>query len=178
MRGGEPDAFHALFPLVYRELRVMAHRQLVKGRPDQLLDTTGLVHEAYLKLVDQTQSTWQDRRHFFAVAATAMRQVIIDAARRRRAQKRGGHVETSVLDEARVGLDGRAEEILAIDEALGRLAELNERLVRVVELRFFGGLSVEEAAQVLDVTERTVKRDWRKARAFLYHQLSGRHGSD
>jgi RNA polymerase sigma factor (TIGR02999 family) len=174
LREGERSALDDLFPLIYRELHALAHRQLAARRPGQTLNSTALVHEAYLKLVGQKDAAWQDRQHFFAVAATAMRHIIVDYARHRRALKRGGNVQPTLLDEDRMGVpvEGRIEEIIALDDALEQLAQLDDRLVRVVELRFFGGLSVEETAELLDVSERTVKRDWRKARAFLYQMLN------
>jgi RNA polymerase sigma factor (TIGR02999 family) len=171
LRDGEREALDDLFPLVYQELHGMAHRQLAYRRPGQTIDTTALVHEAYLKLVDQRAAQWQDRNHFFAVAARTMRHILVDYARRRNAQKRGGGQRPILLDDNDVAVDARAMELLALDDALKHLATLNERLSQVVELRFFGGLSVAETAQVLDISERTVKRDWRKARAFLYHTL-------
>ncbi len=169
---GEASAMDRLFPLVYSELRGMARRRLGGRRPGQTLDTTALVHEAYLKLVDQTQARWNDRSHFLAVSAIAMRHILVDYARRRAAQKRGGDEQHVVLEEGELGVAARAEEILAIDQALSSLGELNGRLSKLVELRFFAGLSVEETAKVLEVSERTVKRDWRKAKAYLYRELS------
>ncbi len=171
LRNGDREALNELFPLVYHELHMLAHRQLAARRPGQTLNSTALVHEAYLKLVGQSEGKWQDRRHFFAVAATAMRHIIVDYARQRRALKRGGNAQPTLLDEARVAIEDRAEEILALDEALGQLQVLDERLARTVELRFFAGLPVEEAAEVLGVSARTVKRDWRKARAVLYQMM-------
>ncbi len=170
-REGDGAAVDQLFPLVYDELHGMAHRRLGGWRGGQTLNTTALVHEAYLKLVDQTRAQWNDRGHFLAVSAVAMRHILVDYARRRSAQKRGGDEPHVVLDEAELGVAARAEEILAIDQALTSLAGLNERLSKLVELRFFAGLSVEETARVLDISERTVKRDWRKARAYLYRAL-------
>ena len=174
IREGERSALDDLFPLIYRELHALAHRQLAARRPGQTLNSTALVHEAYLKLVGQKNAAWQDRQHFFAVAATAMRHIIVDYARHRRALKRGGNVQPTLLDEERmsVPVEGRIEEIIALDDALEQLAQIDERLVRTVELRFFGGLSVEETAELLDVSPRTVKRDWRKARAVLYQMLN------
>lgn len=163
-----------LFPLLYDELYAMAHRQLGRFRPGQTLNTTALVHEAYLKLVKQDAATYQDRQHFFAVAARAMRQIILDYARKRCAGKRGGGVAPTLLDQldgAALRVAAQAEAILALDQALARLATLDERLVRVVELRFFAGLSVEETAQVLGVSTPTVKRDTRAARAFVYRNM-------
>ena len=171
-RRGESAVIDRLLPLVYPELHAVAHRQLRHQRPGQTLNTTALVHEAYLKLVDQTRADYQDRGHFLAVAAVAMRHILVDYARRRAAKKRGGDEQQVTLDDARLGVDARAFEILALDQALTSLAHVDERLSRLVELRFFGGLSVEETALALKVSERTVKRDWRKARAFLYRALS------
>jgi RNA polymerase sigma factor (TIGR02999 family) len=131
------------------------------------------VHEAYLKLVDQSRAQYRDRSHFFAVAATAMRQIVVDRARRRGAAKRGGDLHVVSLDEEAVGAHARTEEILAIHEALDRLAALDERLVQMVELRFFAGLSIEETGEVLGIDARTVNRDWRIARALLFRELSG-----
>ena len=169
-RNGDGTALDRLVPLVYDQLRSLARRQLA-GQDRRLLQTTALVHDAYLKLAAHSRLDVQDRRHFFAIAARAMRQLIVDHARRRATQKRGGPVEDLPLEEGQVALDERAGEIVAMDEALHRLAEVDERLSRIVELRFFGGLSVEETAEVLDSSPRTVKRDWRKARAFLHGEL-------
>lgn len=160
-----------LLPLVYDELRRLAQRQLNRRRAGETLNTTALVHETYLKLVDQSRAGWRDRVHFLAVAAVAMRHILVDYARRRVAKKRGGNARHFQLDEARLGVETRVIEILALDEALTSLAALDERLSRVVEMRFFGGLSVDEIAAVLEVTDRTVKRDWRKAKALLYSAL-------
>lgn len=171
LREGHREAWNDLFPLVYEELRAIARRRTASGS-DRTLGTTALVHEAYLKLFDRTRLTVNDRKHFFALAARAMRQILIDHARRRGAAKRGGDLRRLDLDDATIAVDDRAGELLALDEALQRLARLDERMARVVELRFFGGLSVEETAEVLEVDPRTVKRDWRKARAVLYQELS------
>jgi RNA polymerase sigma factor (TIGR02999 family) len=129
------------------------------------------VHEAYLKLVDQERADWKDRRHFLAVAATAMRHLVIDRARRQAAGKRGGGARHTLLDENRIGVEARAADLLALDEALDNLAALDRRLARLVELRFFAGLTIAESADVLGVSEPTVKRDWRKARALLNRML-------
>ena len=174
-RGGDRGAMDRLFSLVYDELRVHAHRRrLFQGGGDEMLNTTALVHEAYLKMTEPASLSYQDRGHFFAVAARAMRQILVDAARRRKALKRGGGAAVEVLDEARVGVDDHAADVLALDLALTQLATLDERLSKLVELRFFAGLSVEETAEVLELSPRTVKRDWRKARALLYDALQ--HG--
>ena len=172
LRGGKHGAAEALLPLVYAELRAMAHRRLSPGARDVTLDTTALVHEAYLRLFDKSVLDWKDRGHFFSVAAIAMRQIVVDHARKRSAAKRGGGLERIDLDSSRLALEQQGEEILALNDALSRLAQLDERLARVVELRFFAGLSVEEVAQVLDTSERTVKRDWRKASALLYQSMT------
>ncbi len=170
--GGDSTAIDRLFPLVYDELRRIAHRALQRERSDHTLGTTGVVHEAYLKLVDQTRVGWRDRAHFFAVAALAMRRILVDYARRHRRAKRGGGARPVTLDEGVVSLDERAENLVALDEALTRLSALNPRLSRIVECRFFGGLTEEEIAEALGVTTRTVKRDWAKARGWLYQELS------
>jgi RNA polymerase sigma factor (TIGR02999 family) len=172
LREGDAGALDRLFPIVYHELRQRAHRQLAARRPGDTLSTTVLVHEAYLKLTGSACRDYHDGSHFFAVASRAMRQILVDYARRHAAAKRGGGHAVS-LDPDRVADPGRAEELLELDEALSRLELLDERLARVVELRFFGGLSVEEAGEVLGISPRSVKRDWRKARAFLFQAISG-----
>lgn len=171
LRGGNRTVVDRLFPVVYDELRRIAHRMLVHERRSHTLSTTALVHEAYFKLVDQTRTEWQDRAHFCAVAARAMRRILVDYARRRQAGKRGGKQQPLTLDEGRVAVEHQAALLLSLDQALNRLGSLNDRLARVVELRFFGGLSEEEMAEVLDVSTRTVRRDWVKARAWLYKEL-------
>jgi RNA polymerase sigma factor (TIGR02999 family) len=172
-RDGDRQAFDQLLPLVYDDLRRIARRHLRRSRPGHTLDTTGLVHESYLKMVDQARVDWQDRAHFLAVSARAMRQVLIDYARRRSAAKRGGGVRPATLDEGRVAVEEQAEWLLALDQALARLGERNERLARVVECRFFAGLSEEETAAALGVSLRTVQRDWMRARAWLQEELRG-----
>ena len=171
-RQGDPSAVNALFPLVYDQMAGIAHRQLGGFRPGETLNTSALVHEAYLRLVDQTQVDWQDRVHFFATAARAMRFIIVDYARRRSAQKRGGGAGMLRLDEVDVPVEEQAGILLALDEALSRLSQVDERLGRIVECRFFGGLSEQETAQVLGVSDRTIRRDWNKAKAWLYLELS------
>ena len=161
-----------LLPLVYDELRRSAHRQLGRERTGHTLSTTALVHEAYLRLVDQTRARWVDRAHFFAVAAGVMRRILVDYARRYRAAKRGGDAQRVDLDAAEVSLDQRSGMLIDLDEALGRLAELNPRLSQVVEYRFFGGMTEEETAEALGVTDRTVRRDWIKAKAWLSRELT------
>ena len=176
-RAGSRDALDRLFPLVYEDLRESAHRALRNEREGHTLTTTALVHETYIKLLDISRVRVQDRAHFYALAATAMRRVLVDYARRHRAGKRGGGdaaaegLVAHLFDEpASVAVD-RVDEMLELDEALGRLAELNERLSRTVEMRFFGGMTVEEIAQALGLAESTVKLDWQKARAWLYREL-------
>ena len=170
IRGGSPDAMDRLFHSVYGELRRIAGRQLRGERPGHSLGTTGLVHETYLKLADQTRVQWQDRTHFYRVAARAMRRILVDYARRYRAQRRGGELRRVSLDEDATVAE-RGETLLALDEALERLAAKNERLSSVVECRYFGGLTEEETAETLGVTTRTVQRDWAKARGWLYLEL-------
>jgi RNA polymerase sigma factor (TIGR02999 family) len=170
LRGGNAGGMDRLFPLVYDELRRMAHRQLQGERPGHTLGTTGLVHETYFKLVDQTRVEWQDRGHFFCVAARAMHRVLVDYARQYLALRRGGGLQRVSLEEDAVGVE-RSEALIALDEALSRLTALSERLGRVVECRFFAGLNEEETAEALGVTTRTVQRDWAKARGWLYLEL-------
>jgi len=170
-RGGDRGAFDRLFPLILGELRVLARRQLRRVGREQTLDTTALIHETYLKLVDQSRVAMQDRHHFFALAAKAMRHILVDEARRKGALKRGGAAKPVTLDDGVPAVE-RAAEVVAVDEALARLEAVDPRLGKIVELRFFGGLSVEETAATLDLSARTVKRDWQKARAFLYHELA------
>jgi RNA polymerase sigma factor (TIGR02999 family) len=171
-KDGDRDARDRVFSLVYDELRLRARRQL-HHHGAATLSPTSLVHETFLKLADGVEVSWEDRRHFLAVASLAMRQILVDHARRRLAQKRGNGVRPDVLDEATVHLDQKAAELVALDDALERLKALDERLARVVDLRFFGGLSFDEAAEVLDLSARTVKREWRKARAYLFRSLGG-----
>jgi RNA polymerase sigma factor (TIGR02999 family) len=168
---GDHEALNRLFPVVYTELRALAHRQLARMRPGDTLQTTALVHEAYLKLLGAARPAWHDRRHFFAVASRAMRQIAVDYARTQTAQKRGGDTPSLTLDEQRLPVVDRAHELVQLDHALTSLEALSERPARVVELRFFGGLSIEETAAVMDLSERTVKREWQKARAFLFDAL-------
>jgi RNA polymerase sigma factor (TIGR02999 family) len=170
---GEAQVLDRLFPLVYAELRRMAHRQLYHERRGHTLATTALVHEAYLKLVKHPpEVSWQGRAHFFAVAARAMRQVLVNYAKARGRLKRGGGASTLSLEEADLTAEVRAEELIALDEALGRLEEMNERQSRVIECRYFAGLTIEETAAVLSVSAATVKRDWTAARLWLYQEMS------
>lgn len=172
LREGDPGALNGLFPVVYEELRALAHRQLASGSP-ATLSTTAVVHETYLKLLGSHGLHPEGRAHFFALAARAMRQVLIDYARMRLAKKRGAGAPHDDLDAQKVAVEGRAAELLDLDRALDRLLALDPRLGRLVELRFFAGLSVEETAGLMGVSPRTVKRDWQRARAFLYYDLHG-----
>ena len=171
---GERDSMDRLLPLVYDELHRIAHRHLALEHVGHTLVTTALVHEAYLRLVDQTRVRWVDRSHFFAVAARVMRRVLVDYARRYRAAKRGAGARPVDLDAVEVPLAERSESLIALDEALERLADLNPRLSRIVECRFFAGMTEEETAEALGVTERTVRRDWVKARGWLSRELEVR----
>ena len=168
---GDGDAFGRLIPLVYGDLRAIAHQRLRDERSGHTLNTTALVHEAYLHLVDQATATWQNRAHFFAVAAKVIRQILTDYARARGAQKRGGGAVHIPLREELAGEESGTVELLALDEALSALARHDPRLEQVVECRFFGGMSVRDTAAALAVSERTVERDWARARAYLYHAL-------
>jgi RNA polymerase sigma factor (TIGR02999 family) len=172
MRSGDRSAFDQLLPLVYEMLRRMARRHL-GDRVDHTLGATGLVHEAWLKLVDTSRGDWTDRAHFFRVASIAMRQILIGYARARARGRRGGSFKRVTLGDDTASTEDRATALVELDEALERLASLDERLVRVVECRFFAGLSEEETAAALGVTERTVRRDWVKARALLHELLAG-----
>ncbi len=171
LEAGDREAMTRLLPIVYAELHVMARRQLRRLRPGQTLNTTGLVHEAYLRLVGHADAGWKDRRHFVAVAATAMRQIVVDEARSKAAKKRGGGRHKVSLDPARLPAAERAAELIDLDEALEQLSKVDARLSTVVELRFFTGLSVPETAEVLEVSPSTVKREWRTARALLYQMM-------
>jgi RNA polymerase sigma factor (TIGR02999 family) len=171
LRTGRREALDRLLPLVYEELRVIAHRRLARD-PSGTLVTTALVHEAYLKLVDQSRAEFGDRAHFFALASVAMRHILIDRAEARASLKRGGVRKRITLDDAEIAIDDQAVSLLEVDDALDRLAVLEPRLARVVECRFYGGLSEAEIALALGVTVRTVERDWRKARMFLRHALA------
>jgi RNA polymerase sigma factor (TIGR02999 family) len=169
-RSGE-STLDRLVPLLYDELHAMAHRQLALEARNHTLQATALVHEAYLKLVDDTRVTRQGRGYFFAAAARAMRQVLVDYARRRKAAKRGAGADVLSLDEAGIAVDAFAAELVDLDRALDALAQLNPRHARVVECRFFAGMSVEQTAEALEVSPRTVKYDWALARAALYDAL-------
>lgn len=175
---GDPDALDDLFPLVYEELRRMASRRMQGERSDHTLQTTALVHEAYVELVDLNDVDWQNRRHFFAVAARVMRNVLVDYAVKRNAQKRGGDRNRVPLEEQDGAVSVVLDDVLAVHQALDRLETVDERQVRVVECRFFAGLTIEETANVLGISTATVGRDWRVARAWLNRELSNGEGDD
>jgi RNA polymerase sigma factor (TIGR02999 family) len=164
--------------VVYAELRRLAGSYMRKERADHTLQATALVHEAYLKLVEQRSVNWQSRAHFFGVAAQLMRRILIDHARGHTRQKRGGDDQKVSLDEALIFSEQQADELLAVDDSLNQLAKIDPRQAKVVEMRFFGGLSIEEAAEALQVSPKTVKRDWSVAKAWLYADLKERYGID
>jgi RNA polymerase sigma factor (TIGR02999 family) len=172
-RKGNSDASEQLFAVVYDELHAMAHRQLRFRSPGETINTTGLVHEAYLKLFDQTETDWTDRVHFFAVTARAMRQILVDYARASKAQKRGGDGHRTELVSGVLYEEAKSLDLLDLEDAMTRLSELNPRMAKIVEMRFYGGMSVEEISAALDLSSRTVDRDWFKAKSFLYLALNG-----
>jgi RNA polymerase sigma factor (TIGR02999 family) len=170
---GDSQALEKLVPLIYNELRQMARKCLYRERPGHTLQTTALVHEAYLKLIDQKDTRWQNRAHFFAIAAQAMRRILVDNARRHKAVKRGGPAENLSLEEAANVSIEPDPILLPLDEALSKFAEFDEQQSRIVELRFFGGLTIEETAEVMKLSTDTVKREWAMARAWLRNELGG-----
>jgi RNA polymerase sigma factor (TIGR02999 family) len=171
-RGGDKAALEKLMPVVYGELRRLAHRYMVREKVDHTLQTTALVNEAYLRLVDLKRIEWQDRAHFFAISANFMRRILVDFARSRRYRKRGGDAKKVTLDESLFARPEPGTDLVRLDDALSALAEFDPRKAKVVELRFFGGLSEEEAAEVLKTSRETVKRDWRLAKVWLLCELS------
>jgi RNA polymerase sigma-70 factor, ECF subfamily len=174
-RQGDRDALNRLIPLVYGELHRMAERYLRSERPDHTLQPTAIVNELYMKLLGRQGTDWQGRAHFFAVAAQSMRRILVEHARRRDAKKRGGEGTRYLLDTV-VMTEPRAVDLIALDDALARLTALDEEQGRVVELRFFGGLTEEEVAEVLSVSSKTIQRKWLAARTFLYRELTGTSG--
>jgi RNA polymerase sigma factor (TIGR02999 family) len=174
--GGDPQALDRLTPLVYNELHRSAQRYMARERPDHTLQATALIDEVYLRLVDSGRVTWQDRNHFFAVCARLMRRILTDFARSRHYQKRGAGARQITFDESLHITPEPAEELVVLDDALRGLAEVDKRKADVVELRFFGGLSVKEAAAVLRVSDETVKRDWRLAKLWLLREMSAEQG--
>ena len=170
---GNKEVVNEILPLIYTELRKLAGGYLRKERGNHTLQPTALVHEAYMKLIDQRQIKWQNRAHFFGIAAQVMRRILLDYARQHKAEKRGGAGENMSLEENLIIIQGeKSAELLALDEALENLAKIDEMKAKIVELRYFGGLSVEETAEVLGVSAITIKRHWRMAKAWLYGQLS------
>lgn len=175
--GGDKKALDELMQIVYEELRRLAHRQLAKERQDHTLQTTALVNEAYLKLVDQKRVKWQGRSHFFALSSQLMRRILVDYARSRQYAKRGGGKSALPLDEALIVAPERASEMIALDEALTELAKHDERKARIVELRFFSGMSIDETSELLGVSPGTVMKDWTLAKAWLQREMD-RSSSD
>ena len=173
VRDGKSDAQSRLASLVYDELHRIASCYMRRERPDHSLQATALVNYAYLNLVNQDERNWQNRSHFFALAAQMMRRILIDHARNRKAAKRGGGIAEIQLEEALVIAEDKMEEVIAVDLALTRLSELDPRLARIVEMRFFAGLTAEETAEALAISPRTVKRDWKVAKAWLHGEFSG-----
>jgi len=169
---GDEAAREELMPLVYGELHRLAHGYMGKERLDHTLQTSALVNEAYLRLIDQKKVQWQNRAHFFGIAARMMRRILVDYARNRRYAKRGGHAFRVTLDETFIVPEERSAEVLALDHALNRLVEIDARKGQIVELRFFGGLSIEETAEVLQVSPGTVMRDWTLAKAWLRKEMT------
>jgi RNA polymerase sigma factor (TIGR02999 family) len=172
---GDTDAFARLMTVAYGDLRAIAHRRLMAGMHDDLA-TTALVHEAYLRLVNHAGGSWESRAHFYAFASRAMRSILVDHARRVNAKRRGGGVVPVAYEDHLMAGDEAVAEVIAVDDALERLAQLHPRMARVVELRFFGGLVVEEVAKVLGTSMRTVEREWTRARAYLLEELSNDGG--
>jgi RNA polymerase sigma factor (TIGR02999 family) len=171
---GDKAALDKLTPLVYEELRRLAHHYMSHERPGHTLQTTALVNEAYLRLVNRQGVHWQSRAHFFAIAATLMRSILVDHARSHAYAKRGGGTRKIELDEAMIVSQERAAEVVALDDVLKQLADFDPQQSRIVELRFFGGLTIDETAEVLDLSPATIKREWSTARAWLYRELSKR----
>jgi RNA polymerase sigma-70 factor (ECF subfamily) len=175
---GNEQALEEMLPLIYDELRRLAHNFLYRERPGHTLQTTALVHEAYLKLIDQRDPHWQNRAHFFAIAAQAMRRILIDSARKHVAEKRGGGGQKLSLAEIATISPEPNTNLLALDEALNRLAEIDSQQSRIIELRYFGGLTIEETAEVIRLSPATIKREWTMARAWLHQALAGDDGAE
>jgi RNA polymerase sigma factor (TIGR02999 family) len=175
---GEKEALERLVPLVYPELRRMAKRQMARENPNHTLQTSALINEAYLKLLDGQDVKWQNRAHFFAVAAQVMRHILIDHARRHLYGKRGAGAQHVPLEEGEIITDERAATLVALDEALDSLGRLDPRRSQIIELKFFGGLNAEEISEVMSISPATVQREWRAAKAWLHHTISGRALSD
>lgn len=175
LRNGEDGIYDELYPLVYQNLRQLAYKHMNREMSDHTYSRTELVHETYLKMIDQTKIEAEDRNHFLAIASRCMRQILIDYARKKKAQKRGGsQKEITYMDELFQNQKQKAKKLIDIDDALKRLSKLNERLCKVVEMRFFGEMTIEQTANALEISESTVKRDWLKARGWLYKELKTR----
>ncbi len=175
-RSGDEAALERLVPLVHQELKRVAHRQMRRERANHTLQTTALVNEAYLRLVECQQVDWKSRAHFLALTSRLMRRILVDFARSRDSRKRGGEEQVVTLDEGLIGSPGRGQDLLALDAALATLSAEDDRKGRVVELRFFGGLSVDETAEVLETSRRTVLREWKLAKLYLMRELDGAAG--
>jgi RNA polymerase sigma factor (TIGR02999 family) len=173
LRNGDPDALNTLMPLVYRELRRLAASFLRREYRYQTLQTTALVHEAYIRLVDQRHPDWKNRAHFFAVAAQLMRRILVDHARTHQTNKRGGGALAVSLDEDMARVNERDVDLLALDEALDRLSAMDPRQTKIVEMRYFAGLTIEETGEALGISHATVEREWHSAKAWLYNQING-----
>ena len=170
---GKEEALNRLMPLVYEELRRQASLFLSKERSGHTLQTTALIHEAYIKLIDQTHVNWQNRSHFFAIASQAMRRILVDHARTRHREKRGGAAENLPIEHAlHIGTPQKSVDLMALDEALERLAKFDPRQVKIVELRYFSGLSIDETAEIIGVSNATVRNDWNMAKAWLKQEIS------
>ncbi len=176
LKSGENEVYDKLYPLIYEELRQLAYRHMRNQYGEHTLSKTELVHEVYLKMIDQTKIDFTDKGHFIGIASRCMRQILIDYARKKNADKRGGNQEAlTYIDELFNESTTKAKELLDIDAALNELEDLNERLAKVVEMRFFGNMTIEDTAEALNVSKSTVKRDWLKARGWLYKELKGRY---
>lgn len=171
---GSEEAYNKLFPLVYDQLKDIAHMRINRENDGHTYSKTDLVHEAYIKLINIDNIDWKDTAHFYAIASSCMRRILIDYARKKKAQKRGGTKEPVTYVDEIVNADRQAENLINLDDALNRLSELNERLTKVVECRYFGEMSIEDTAEALDISVSTVKRDWAKARGWLYKELKGK----
>lgn len=171
---GSSEAYNKLFPLVYDHLKAIAFMHLNNEKPGHTLSQTDLVHEVYLKLIDQSDINWKDRAHFYAIASRCMRQILIDYARKRKSQKRGGPLEPMTYLDGMMKVEQQVDDLLNLDKALRRLSRLNKRLAEVVEYRYFGEMSIEDTAEVMGISTSTVIRDWAKARGWLYKELKGR----
>ncbi|SMO97066.1 sigma-70 family RNA polymerase sigma factor [Gracilimonas mengyeensis] len=179
LKEGEEKAYDELYPIIYDKLKHIAHRHMNRQYSEHTLSRTELVHETYLKMIEQENIEVNDRQHFLAIASKCMRQILIDYARKKNAEKRGGkNNDCTYVEGIYTAYEQQAQELIDIDEALNRLAELNERLSSVVEMRFFGEMSIEQTAEALDISKSTVKRDWMKARGWLYKELKGRFEID